>query len=291
MHPIVLNFYRDHSPFTDPGAHAACFAALPRDLPGIVRAIQGLIIPPYAYTLEPHGLEPADIEDAGFGYRKIETLIAKLLAICAAPLSEPRPPRLRLGVNCRNFATLLVSVLRHMGIPARERIGFEGYLGGAIHYEHRIAEAWLAERGRWTRVDAFVDPNLAAAQAIALDPLNIAPSDPFYPAAAVWLDARAGRLDPDQFGDSPQDIGLPPIRYALLHDLDALNKFEVLGNDTWGDLIDMPQADLTAADMRFLDEVASLTLDPDAAFDAMTALHSKSEYGKQLRATAGAMGL
>ena len=120
-----------------------------------------------------------------------------------------------------------------------------------MHYEHRIAEVWHEGRGRWVRADAYVDPKLKAARDIALDPLNIGPDDPFYAAGEIWLGARQGRLDPHQFGDSPDDRGLPPIRYALLHDFDALNKFEVLGDDTWGDLIEKPEADLSADDRHF----------------------------------------
>ena len=142
----------------------------------------------------------------------------------------------------------------------------------------------------WVRADAFVDPELKAARDIALDTLNIGPDDPFYAAGEIWLDARQGRLDPHQFGDSPDDRGLPPIRYALLHDFDALNKFEVLGDDTWGDLIEKPEADLSADDRHFLDEVARLTTDPDVNFDELIALHSTSEYGRQVRAAAGKLG-
>lgn len=291
MNSNSLEYYRHHSPFTDPGAYAACFDDFPNDLPGIVRAIQGLIIPPYAYTLTPHGLEPDDIEDAGFGIRRMEDFIAKLLAIHQAPLTEKRPPRQRLGVNCRNFAVLLVSVLRCQGVPARERVGFEGYLGGGLNYEHRIAEYWNAEQGRWLRVDAFVDRLLKRARTIAIDTLDIRVDEAFRMAGEVWLAARRGEVDANTFGDSPQDIGMPPIRYALLHDFDALNRFELLGNDTWGDLIDKPEDDLTLADRQFLDEIARRTSDPDARFASLTSLHSSSDYGKQVRANYSALGL
>ena len=291
MNSNSLEYYRHHSPFTDPGAYAACFDDFPNDLPGIVRAIQGLIIPPYAYTLTPHGLEPDDIEDAGFGIRRMEDFIAKLLAIHQAPLTEKRPPRQRLGVNCRNFAVLLVSVLRHQGVPARERVGFEGYLGGGLNYEHRIAEYWNAEQGRWLRVDAFVDRLLKRARTIAIDTLDIRVDEAFRTAGEVWLAARRGEVDANTFGDSPQDIGMPPIRYALLHDFDALNRFELLGDDTWGDPIEKLEADLTPAELRLLDKIARLTSDADARFASLTALHTRSNYGKQVRAAASALGL
>lgn len=276
MNQDSLDFYTQHSPYTDPGLYARLFDDLPDDLPSIVRAIQGLIIPPYPYVLQLHGLRLDDIEDAAFGIRHMESLIAKLLTISDAALSEPRPAHHRLGANCRNFATLLVSLLRHHGVPARLRVGFEGYLGGDLRYEHRIAEVWQSGRGRWALVDAFVDPRLKAARNINIDLLDIVGDAYFIDAGTVWLGARAGDLDASQFGDSPEDIGLPPIRYALLHDFDALNKFEVLGDDAWCELIDKPEADLTLNDLQFLDEVARLTAQPDLNFDKLLHLHRAS---------------
>lgn len=281
-----LAYYRSHSPFTDPGEYAPLLDALPKDLPGIVRAIQGLIIPPYQYVLQLHNLQLKDIEDAAFGIRSMERFLAKLVSIRDAPLSEPRPPRRRLGVNCRNFATLLVAILRQKGIAARERVGFEGYLGGAIHYEHRITEYWDARQHQWRRVDAYVDPLLQTSRIMTLDPLNISSPDHFSVAGELWQGARLATLDPSQYGDSEVDVGLPPIRYALLHDFDALNKLEVRGDDAWGQLIEKPEAELTADDLRFLDMVARLTKDPDANFDSLLALHRDSDYGQEVRAAA-----
>jgi hypothetical protein len=47
----------------------------------------------------------------------------------------------------------------------------------------------------------------------------------------AWQLCRAGRIDPNTFADSLTDMGLPMVRYALLHDLDALNKTELIGFD------------------------------------------------------------
>ncbi len=286
MNNDMLAYYTSHSPFTNPGEYAPLLDALPKDLPGIVRAIQGLIIPSYQYVLQLRNLQLKDIEDAAFGIRSMERFLAKLMSIRDAPLSEPRPPRLRLGVNCRNFATLLVAILRQKGISARERVGFEGYLGGAIHYEHRITEYWDGRRDQWRRVDAYVDPLLQASRKMTLDPLNIASPDHFRVAGEVWQGARQATLDPSRFGDSDIDVGLPPIRYALLHDFDALNKLEVRGDDAWSHLIEKPEAELTAEDLRFLDMVARLTKDADANFDSLLALHRDSDYGQKVRAAA-----
>ena len=265
---------------------------MPADLPNLVSIVQGLIIPPYSYILSLHDLGQSDIEIAGggFGMRKIEKLIEQLYLMSHAPLANARAPQSRLGVNCRNFATLLVSMLRHKGVPARERIGFAGYLGGAIHYEHRISECWDELQERWVLTDSFLYPVERKSLGIGFDTQDIKQSDPFFLAGEVWLRARRQEIDADQFGDSETDIGLPPIRYALLHDFDALNGFEVLGNDAWGNLIEKPESDLTGEDLQFLDRVAELTVNADVAFDDLTELHACSNYGAEVRAQASKLG-
>ncbi len=293
MNKYALSFYRQHSPFTDPGQFAHFFDDLPADPSNLVSIVQGLIIPPYSYILSLHNLSHSDIEiaGAGFGIRKIEKLIEKLLSISQTPLADARSPHLRLGVNCRNFATLLVSMLRHKSVPARERIGFAGYLGGAIYYEHRITEYWDELNTRWVLADSFLYPVQHKTLDIGFDTQDIKQTDPFLLAGEVWLKARQNKVDADHFGDSPDDIGLPSIRYALLHEFDALNGFEVLGNDAWGDLIEKPESDLTGDDLHFLDRVAALTVNPDATFNDLQALHCLSPYGRQVRVAAETHGM
>lgn len=284
MNSAVLDFYRTHSAITDPGQYAPLFDALPDDVPGLMYAVQGLLLGHFAFHL--YGVKSGEIDDAGFGVRAIEAMIARILKIQDAPLTQPREPNKRLGANCRNFATLLVSMLRHKGIPARERIGFEYYFGGKINYEHRITEYWNTAQQRWVLIDAQLDDRRRKADKITVDPLNIPVGGGFYISGDVWLKARRKALDPNQFGDSETEVGMPLIRYALLHDFDALNKFEVLGCDAWGQLIDQPESDLTAQDLEFLDEVATVTADPDAHFDALGTLHAQSAYGQQVRTAA-----
>ncbi|MHB1907408.1 MAG: hypothetical protein ACYCQJ_00900 [Nitrososphaerales archaeon] len=82
--------------------------------------------------------------------------------------------------------------------------------------------------------------------------------------------------------DSETDLGMPPIRYALLHDFAALNKFELLGNDDWGELIKKKESDLTEDDLMLLDNIANVTKDPDRNFDEMRDLFDSSSYGKDI---------
>ncbi len=107
---------------------------------------------------------------------------------------------------------------------------------------------------------------------IQFNTLDIKPSDPFVLAGDVWLRCRAGELDPNRFGDSDTDIGMAPIRYALLHDFAALNGFEVLGNDDWGKLIRKPETAIIPDDLILLDQIATLTIHVDTHLDTLRTL-------------------
>jgi len=276
----VLNFYRRQSQWTDPGSMAALYADLPTDPPALAHIVQNVLIAPYRFRLSLYGLQPDDIDSVDFGLHRMDALLERIQQRAPGPLAQPRAPRDRIGAICRNFAALHVSLLRHVGIPARERVGFAGYLGGALFYDHRITQYWDAAQHRWILADAWVDAPLRQARGMTCDPLDLRPGDPFVLAGVAWQGCRRGERDPQQFGDSETDRGMPPIRYALLHDFAALNGYEVLGCDDWGDLITKPEADLTPADLALLDQIATLTLDADTSFADMHALFAATDYGQ-----------
>jgi len=286
---MLLDYYRQHSPITDPGRYAALYDALPDAPRQIARVIQGLLLHPgvlHLYEI------PGDLVDnAVFGVRPIEGLLERILRVNPTPLTTPREPRQRLGAICRNFAVLMVSMLRYKGIPARERVGFGGYFGGSIAYDHRIAEFWDAAGERWVLIDPMIDEVQCRYRSIAFDTLDLQPGDPFTLAGAAWIGCREGRLDPNQFGDSDADRGWPPLRYALLHDFDALNKAELLGNDAWHPLIDKPEDQITAEEFDLLDRIASLTIHADHHFEGLLALHQQSAYGQAVTARLRELGL
>jgi len=191
---------------------------------------------------------------------------------------------LRIGANCRNFAALLVSMLRHCGIPVRLRVGFGGYFGSPRWYDHRIAEYWDRTHQRWVLADPMIDAVQRRAHNIRFNTLDIGPADPFLLAGEVWRRCRGGEVDPKGFGESDTDIGMSPIRYALLHDFVGLNKCEVLGSDDWGELNTKAEADLTSDDIALLDQIASVTLQVDTHFDLLHTLFEETAYGQTVRA-------
>lgn len=280
----VLQYYRTQSSLTDPGKYVALYDELPRDVPGLVRIVQGLIISPYEETLRNlYHIEPEDIDNARFGVRRIEDMLERIQRRHAAPLAEERPPALRVGMICRNFAVLLVSMLRQQGVPARARVGFAGYFRSAYAVDHRITEYWDGARQRWIRADSMIDQPQWHDLHLTFDTLDIRPDDPFLLAGEVWRRCRGGELDPQDFGDSDTDRGMPPIRYALLQDFAYLNKCEILGCDDWGELLTKAEDELTCADLALLDQIAALTTQADTPLAELQELFAQTAYGQAVR--------
>lgn len=295
----ALASYARHSVITDPRSYASLFDELPRDLPGLARVVQGLLIHPAGTQLYGESPEPGN---PGWGVRSVADMVERLRAINSAPLTVARPPRQRLRANCRNFAVLLVAMLRSQGVPARKRVGFAGYLPGRRSYVHEVAEFWHSARARWMLVDPQMDEvNLEANRAyfaaighphrMHFDTLDIRPGDPFYAAGEVWRQCRAGRADPDDFQVDDAHKGMAEIRVQLLQDLDALNKAELLRNDYWHALIEKPEDTLTVDDVGQLDQAAGLTSHADERFGELRQFYSELPYAQAVQSKLRALGL
>jgi transglutaminase-like putative cysteine protease len=108
---------------------------------------------------------------------------------------------------------LLVSMLRHQNVPARVRVGFAGYYRAETprYWDHRVAEYWNEELNRWVLVDAMTKEPILGRLRFNIDPLNVDRNSQFLLAGDVWQKCRAGKANPKEFGDSPDDLGMPPI--------------------------------------------------------------------------------
>jgi hypothetical protein len=115
---------------------------------------------------------------------------------------------------------------------------------------------------------------------LQFDSLDIDSCSPFLFSGSVWQNCRAGTADPLHFGDDPQDKGLPPIRYALLHDFDALNQVELVGFDVWHSLIDKPESQVTDDERDLMDQIAELTVNVDTRFKDMRVLYQTTPYSQ-----------
>jgi hypothetical protein len=266
----VRDHYAKHSAFSTPGRHAALFDALPSDPAGVARAVQGLLI--YEHVTEPfYGYPLPEARRAESHIRSMEGIVEALLALDNRPLSEARPPEKRLVGICRHFMLLAIAIFRHHGVPARGRGGFGTYFNPGTYEDHWVCEYWSAEEGRWALLDSQFDDIFVRNLEISHD-IHDVPRNRFLTSSNAWRKCRCGELAPELFGiEFFQLRGLWFIAGSLVRDLATLNDHEILPWDVWGGQ-PVPNAELSGEELEFFDEIALLTADPDANFDALRQL-------------------
>ena len=117
-------------------------------------------------------------------------------------------------------------------------------------------------------VDAQLDATWRRMISFGGDPFAITASE-FVTAGHAWQAWRRGDLDAGRCGLSAiNEHGAFWIAGNLRLDFAALNKVELLPWDVWGQGWP-PGEKPTAAQLRLFDEVANLTVDPDARFDEL----------------------
>ena len=286
----ILQYYAQQSVITDLSTYSHLFDNLPHDLPNLVKIVQGLLISlPWedAYRLDTSRERHKEIY-----LRTVPEMLRRILELDPSSLIVERPPHKRKVSLCRDFAALLVSMLRHRNFPARVRVGFAGYYRSEIprYWDHRIVEYWNEGLKRWVFVDAMTEEPILERLRFKIDPLNIEIGSQFLLAGDVWQRCRAGKAEPQEFGDSPEDLGMPSIRYALLQDFDYLNKNELVGFDAWYDLINKPENEVTEEEKALLDEVAEMTNHIDSNFNSLRKLYQTTSYGQRIRSRLSSLG-
>ena len=275
----IQTYYAGPAPMTDLKKYAHLVNDLPDDLRGLCQAIQGLCV--HIFWAERYGIQLAGERKAEVNLRPAWRKMARLLELDPAPLDCARPLDRRLVCNCRDFSTLLCAVLRAKGIPARARCGFGVYFLPGHYEDHWVCEVWDAGEERWRWVDAQLDSFQIKALGITFDPLDLPPGQ-FITGGQAWQMCRTGQADPDAFGIF-QWKGLDFVRGNLIRDLLALNKVEVLPWDFWG-LLKTPLAGCAEKDLAELDQIAALTMDPDAAFASLLSLYSETAGSNRQKA-------
>jgi hypothetical protein len=279
-----LDYYACHGPITDPGDHAELFDDLPKTVPALCRVVQGLMI--HRGFTDFYGLEVSEGRKQEAELRHVASLLARILELDDRPLVIPRPPRKRLLIVCRDFATMLCAMLRHQGVPARARCGFARYFGQCpdstpgFNVDHWVCEVWNTDEERWVLIDAEVDENERDFCHIEVNTLDV-PRDQFLVAGKAWQLCRSGEADPGDFGLAPDSMhGLWYIQSQLVRDLAAMNKMELLCWDCWGLGHADPNEDPSPEEAMLLDHVAALTQAGNETFAELRALY---EHTQRLR--------
>jgi len=265
----LLSYYAQPGPMTDPQTYAAWLNDLPADIPSLVKVVQGVMV--HIFWAERYGLTLSDERKDEVNLRFIPKMLARLAALDGRPLTAPRELERKLVGNCRDHSTLLCSILRHQGTPARARCGFGAYFMPDHYEDHWVCEYWHAAQQRWMLVDAQLDDLQREALGIRFDTLDV-PRDQFITGGRGWQMIRAGEADPDHFGIFEWH-GQWFVQDNMVRDFLSLNKIELLPWDGWG-LMAGPGDAVPAADLTLLDRIAALTLAGDAAFDDIRALYA-----------------
>ncbi len=266
-----LDFYRQHSVFSDPGEFAALWDTVPPTISDMKAAITPLL---FHYrgdgNWDENGIEPERIGEVNLRYAA--DMLGCVNALKPIMAGEIRLPKERMVGCCRDWALLLVSLARHHGFAARSRVGFSNYFMEEWWIDHTVTEIWDETEQRWRLVDAelHVPWQLSSGQQVI--PLDIS-HDIFLPGLDAWREIRAGKRDSATFVVHP-DLheaglrGLPFVWHNTVMDLAALNSFDMLPWDGWG--IDLDG--VTEEGAALLDRVgASESLEERQQFFAMDA--------------------
>lgn len=272
----MLDYYRTHSEWTNPGEHKTMFRGIPDDISSIVKSVQGCLI--HGGLVWLYDLKPSEAQGMGFNIRRTDELLRRIAAFDESPLSVPRPKEKRLLVNCRQFSVLTCSILRHKGVPARVRTGYALYTWGrGMHENHWICECWSSQDRRWIRIDAQIDTKQKALMRIDFNTLDM-PEGRFISAGEGWRRYSDGTVKLDAFGLGGRDgwnaLGWDMVMPNVTTDLMALNKTELLPwdvNPHWR----KTKQQMSTADMETIEKAALLSRQVDASWAEMRRFYQK----------------
>lgn len=275
---MMNNYFIQQGEFTKLGKYSDEVSIFGSDVRLLTQIIQGNLMHDGFY--KHYGLK----HKSGL-YHYVEDLLNQIKRLDDNPLTAPRCPDKQVQVCCRDYAVLLTSFLRNVGIPARARCGFVHFdKEDPNWYDHWICEYWNEDQTRWVKVDAQLNPHVRYVWGIKFDPYDV-PSYIFQIAGKAWNAWRKKETDPSKY--KIDDLsGSWLIRGNLLRDFAALNKYEIepymmrinLGLDwkSWG-FSSIDEKSLSDSDFELLDKIALLTMDADKNLDEIQSLFKKNK--------------
>ena len=241
-HERELDFYRQQSTISSPGKYEYLFGNLPANIGDLCRVVQNLLV--HQFWIQDgrnYGVTPESLKGSGrnlngeMNLRSVEERLGFLMELEDRSLTSTRDVDKRVLGNCRDYSVLLVSMLRHQGIPARVRSGVARYFypeEDGILEDHFICEFWNEKEYRWQRVDAQIDEVQRKVLRLTIDMTDLPPNR-FLDAGESYHELKSGRAKPEKTGIF-EFRGWPYVYYKLVSDLACVNSVEVLAWEVWG---------------------------------------------------------
>lgn len=176
----------------------------------------------------------------------------------------------KVVITCRYVAILLASIFKTKGISCRVRSGFASYFtNDGRCFDHWIIEYYSKKENRWI----ICDPNKNSGK----DHIDM-PHKSFCWIAEVWLNTRSGKDDINKYihGSSFQVLNM--LAYTLFFDFHALMGDEIsyLFKPSYIDN-NNKFFNLTEEELKELDDLATLMLDPNKNFDELRNLFNNNK--------------
>lgn len=250
---------------SDAGPRAGLLDGLPRDVGGLAKIVQGVLI--HEHIAPAYGVTLSAEQHAQAHMRGVEKMLDCIARQDSRPLPQPRRPDERVVGVCRHFTLLHVAMLRHQGMAARARCGFGAYFEKGKFIDHWVTEYWNEDKKCWILVDAQLDQRQRELFGTPFDPLDV-PRDQFLVAGDAWQLCRDGKADPKTFGILDM-YGYWFIASNVIRDVASLNNHEMLPWDGWGG---MTRND-SEIDTAFIDRLAQVSRAPDRDFGELRAIY------------------
>ena len=248
----ILEYYASQSSFTDPGKNSGMYEGLPTDAQSICKTVDGICLDfneRWKYPIQnERWLE--------MNNRYVDENLDSVKALNkTAKITEERPADQKMMASVSHMASICVSMLRHVGIPARKRIGYVDDGNEFATYE--IVEYYDKAEDSWK----VLDPNGKCTG--------------FIPAAQAFFDVKNGKSDEKKYVNA-DTCGMEIIIANLILDLAYVTKKERISWDRYG-WMQRPLDEFSFRAWEILAGAADLLLNDDKNIDALEACYESEE--------------
>jgi len=273
MKEEILNFYKKTSMYTNFEPYKNYFKSLPENLEELTKLINDQYI--HRVTLFHSYLENNKIKEEypWFNYRLHDDILltapaitAELFRLDPKGFTHAREIKNKIIITCRYASVLLASILKAKGYSARVRSGFGKYFRPDAYLDHWLVEYYNEQEKKWILVDA---DTLSTTIYKKFNNANVNRAY-FYTAAEAWLEVRRGNENMDRFLHGGFIKGLDMLARSLFYDFHALMNDE-LSYLFFPTYIDEKEEffKLGVDDLKELDDLANLMINPDEHFDEL----------------------